>query len=142
MSETPRLFTVDEANRTLPLVRTIVEDLMAEHAAWREEVEHFEAAILDPSGEHGVEPEEAARARAAAQDHATRIDACLKELGEMGCLFKGFDGGLVDFLSLREDRPVYLCWRRGEDRVSHWHEVDGGFAGRRPIDAHLLSETT
>jgi hypothetical protein len=60
----------------------------------------------------------------------------------IGCLFKGFEGGLVDFLSLREDRPVYLCWRHGEDSVSHWHDVEGGFDGRRPIDAHLLSETT
>jgi len=37
---------------------------------------------------------------------------------------------------------VYLCWRHGEDAVSHWHEVEGGYEGRRPIDAHLLSETT
>jgi hypothetical protein len=30
---------------------------------------------------------------------------------------------------------VYLCWRFGEDRIGHWHELDGGFAGRRPLPA-------
>jgi hypothetical protein len=142
MPESPRLFTVDEANRTLPLVRPIVEDLLAEHAAWRLEIERYELVIATDPGEEGVEPEAATLARAAAEARAVRIDACLKELAEIGCLFKGFDGGLVDFLSLRDDRPVYLCWRRGESSVTHWHEVDGGFDGRRPIDDHLLSETT
>ena len=142
MPETPRLFTVDEANRTLPLVRPIVEDLLTEHAAWRAEIERYELAIATDPGEDGVEPAAAALARSAAEGRAVRIDACLKELAEIGCLFKGFDGGLVDFLSLRDDRPVYLCWRRGESSVTHWHEVDGGFDGRRPIDAHLLSEAT
>ncbi len=142
MAETPRLFTVDEANRTLPLVRPIVRDLLAEHAAWREEIEQFELAIATDPGEDGIESEVAALARTAAEAHAARIDACLRELAGIGCLFKGFDGGLVDFLSLREDQPVYLCWRHGESSVSHWHEIDGGFDGRRPIDAHLLSEAT
>jgi hypothetical protein len=142
MPDTPRLFTVDEANRTLPLVRPIVEDLLAEHAAWRAEIERYELAIATDPGEDGVEPQAAALARSAAEARAIRIDACLTELAGIGCHFKGFDGGLVDFLSLRDDRPVYLCWRRGESSVTHWHEMDGGFDGRRPVDAHLLSETT
>ena len=42
----------------------------------------------------------------------------------MGCVFKGFEAGLVDFYSLREDRPIFLCWRLGEERITHWHEID------------------
>jgi len=34
---------------------------------------------------------------------------------------------------------VFLCWRLGEDRISHWHEIDTGFSGRQPIDAAILS---
>lgn len=133
---------MDEANRTLPLVRRIVGELLAEHTAWREDVARFEVAITAQPSEEAGESEAAREARTAAEDHARRIDACLRELAGLGCLFKGFDGGLVDFLSLRDDRPVYLCWRLGEAEVSFWHEVDGGFEGRRTIDAHLLSETT
>ncbi len=146
MADEPRLFTVDEANRVLPLVRPIVADLLAVHAEWRHAVEQFELAIATDPGapivDEQAEPADVLAARLAAEAHATRIQELMTELAALGCIFKGFEGGLVDFLSLRDDRPVYLCWRQGEDSVSHWHELDGGFIGRRPIDAHLFSETT
>jgi hypothetical protein len=45
----------------------------------------------------------------------------------------------VDFYSLREDRPIFLCWKLGEDRITHWHEIDAGYSGRQPIDGAILS---
>ncbi|HUX86133.1 MAG TPA: DUF2203 family protein [Chloroflexota bacterium] len=41
--------------------------------------------------------------------------------------------GLVDFPAERDGRVVYLCWRRGEDQIHYWHELDAGFAGRQPL---------
>jgi hypothetical protein len=146
MTDAPRLFTVDEANRVLPLVRPIVRDLLAVHTEWRHAVEQFELAIaIDPGApteEAPVESPVALAARMAAEAHAVRIQELLGELAALGCSFKGFEGGLVDFLSLRDDHPVYLCWKHGEDSVSHWHDIDGGFGGRHPIDSHLFSEMT
>jgi hypothetical protein len=52
----------------------------------------------------------------------------------LGCLVKDLDTGLVDFLALREGEPVFLCWQLGEPRITHWHTVEGGFAGRQPIE--------
>jgi hypothetical protein len=74
--------------------------------------------------------------------HADRINRYLQELEAVGCVFKGFDAGLVDFYSLREDRPIFLCWKLGEERITHWHEIDAGFSGRQPIDGAILSATT
>ena len=74
--------------------------------------------------------------------HAEKINRYLHELEAVGCVFKGFEAGLVDFYSLRDDRPIFLCWRLGEDRITHWHEIDSGFAGRQPIDSAILSATT
>ncbi len=54
-------------------------------------------------------------------------------------MLKGFEVGLVDFYSLREDRPIFLCWKLGEERITHWHETDSGFAGRQPIAGAILS---
>jgi hypothetical protein len=62
----------------------------------------------------------------------------LQELEAIGCVFKGFDAGLVDFYSLREDRPVFLCWRLGEERIGFWHQIEAGFTGRQPIDGAIL----
>ena len=138
-----RLFTLEEAERTLPLVRRIVEDLVATYPAWRAGVAKYEAlseAVSAAGGaEHGETPAMLA-ARDEVTAHAVRIDGYLRELERIGCVFKGFDAGLVDFRSLREDRPIFLCWRLGEERITHWHEIDGGFEGRQPIDGAVLTE--
>jgi hypothetical protein len=135
----PKLFTLAEAERTLPLVRRIVADLMTEYPRWRAAVAQFELLTGGARADWG-ETGELVAARDAVTVAATRINAYLKELEAVGCVFKGFDAGLVDFYSLRDDRPVFLCWRMGEDRISHWHELDAGFGGRQPIDAALLTE--
>jgi hypothetical protein len=54
-------------------------------------------------------------------------------LEKMGCFVKDLDTGLVDFLSFFEGREIFFCWKIGENRVTHWHEVDSGFSGRKKI---------
>jgi hypothetical protein len=127
-----RLFTLAEAERTLPLVRGIVADLMSEYPRWRAAVGRFELLSAGARAEWGETPELAA-AREEVTAAAARINDYLKELEAIGCVFKGFDAGLVDFYTLREDRPVFLCWKMGEARIEHWHELDAGFTGRQPI---------
>ncbi|HET9293093.1 MAG TPA: DUF2203 domain-containing protein [Gemmatimonadales bacterium] len=141
MPENPRIFTVDEANRTLPLVRRIVHDLMVEHQAWRESLARFELVSAGVGPARGSVAEADALQRQVVA-HAGAIERYLAELETIGCLFKGFEAGLVDFYSLRADRLVFLCWREGEDGITYWHELEAGFAGRQPIDSHLLSGTT
>lgn len=54
-------------------------------------------------------------------------------LENMGCVVKDLDLGLVDFLSYHDGREVFLCWKLGEKTISHWHETNDGFLGRKPI---------
>ena len=70
---------------------------------------------------------------------AERINGYLGELSDIGCVFKGFDAGLVDFYSLLDDRLIFLCWRLDEPAVEHWHEIDSGFSGRHPLDPGILT---
>jgi len=133
-----KLFTIDEANRTLPLVRRIVHDLLEEYPRWRQAVARFEIITGGARADWG-ETRDLVAARDAVTGHAAQINQYLQELESVGCVFKGFDAGLVDFYTLREDRVVFLCWRLGEDRVTHWHELDAGFAGRQPIDPAAFS---
>jgi hypothetical protein len=131
-----RLFTLAEAERTLPLVRRIVADLMAEYPRWRAAVSRFELLSAGARADRG-ETTELIVSRQEVTASAARINDYLKELEAIGCVFKGFDAGLVDFYTLRDDRPVFLCWRMGEARIEHWHELDAGFGGRQRIDARL-----
>jgi hypothetical protein len=133
-----KLFSLREAERTLPLVRRIVQDLTQEYPAWRAAVSRFELLTGGARADWG-ETGELLAAREDVARHADRINHYLQELETVGCVFKGFDAGLVDFYSLREDRPIFLCWKLGEERITHWHEIEAGFSGRQPIDDAILS---
>jgi hypothetical protein len=133
-----KLFTLEEAQRTLPLVRRIVDDLTAEYPLWRAAVARFELLTGGARADAG-EPPELVAVREDVVRHADRINEYLQELEAIGCVFKGFEAGLVDFYSLRENRSIFLCWKLGEPRITHWHEIDAGFAGRQPVDAAILS---
>jgi len=132
-----RSFTVDEANRMLPLVRRIVSDAVRDYWRWQDTVREFEVAALRSSPDH---PDEAAeRLQSEATRLAEEIDGYLGELGELGVLFKGFDTGLVDFPGEVGGRPVLLCWQLGEDDVKFWHEESAGFIGRQPLPGLQVS---
>mgnify|MGYP001178996948 CR=1 FL=1 len=55
------------------------------------------------------------------------------ELESIGCFVKNLETGLVDFLSYFEGREIFFCWKLGETNVTHWHELDSGYTGRKKI---------
>ncbi|MGQ0642599.1 MAG: DUF2203 domain-containing protein [Gemmatimonadaceae bacterium] len=122
-----RTFTVEQANRMLPLVRRIVEDLVVAHGGWQQAVGQFEVASNAGAPDAEVFQRETERL-------AREIDGYLRELSELGVEFKGFEHGLIDFPSEFGGRPVYLCWKLGESSVAHWHDIDAGFAGRQQLE--------
>lgn len=123
-----RFFSLDEAERMLPLVRRIVADIVAEYEA----IEPLVARLDVVSGQES--PGDAADdIRARIEAGAARMDELVAELHELGCLFKGPREGLVDWYSYYAGRPVFLCWKRGEESIGWWHQVDAGFAGRQPV---------
>ena len=135
-----RIFTLEEAERTLPLLRRILTDLRTEYRVWQEALGDYELLSGGVRAED-EESEELVAARRAVTQSADRITEYLEEIEAIGCLFKGFDAGLVDFYTLREDRLVFLCWQVEELHITHWHEIDAGYAGRQPVDSTFLTTT-
>ena len=130
-------FSVEEANRTLPLVSRIVGDIVTQYAIWRDRVQQFDVLQASVSAE---QPEPRAVELQQELDALAReIDGYVRELSALGVEFKGFDMGLVDFPGELHGRPIYLCWRLGEPAVEHWHEVEAGFAGRQPLGTAAIS---
>ena len=130
-SRMERLFTVDEANRMLPLIRRIVSDAVRDYWRWQDKVHEFEVAALRSTVD---KPDEVAELlQIEVSRLAQEIDGYIEELNELGVLFKGFDSGLVDFPSEMDGRAVLLCWQLGEEGVHFWHERDAGFTGRQPL---------
>lgn len=138
MAKDAKVFTIESANRTLPLVRRIVSDIVAEHPRWRDLVAQYEVGAANSRPEWGETPEQLDLLRQI-DAVAERINGYVAELEAVGCLLKGFEQGLVDFNGHHEGRQICLCWRFGEDLVHHWHEVDAGFAGRQEITADFVA---
>lgn len=131
-----RLFTVDHANRTLPLVRRIVEDVVREHQRWQETIAELDAVVVEARTD--IPDLRLIALERRAQDIAREIDAFQTELESLGIQLKDRRIGLVDFPSELDGRRVLLCWRLGEPAVQYWHDEDAGYAGRRPLSPTLV----
>lgn len=130
-----KTFSIDQANRALPLVRRIVQDIVDDYARWQEMVKRLDVMAASA----GRDAAAVDRLQRDIQSAARAIDGYVRELTELGVEMKGFDVGLVDFPGEMGGRPVYLCWRLGESSVAHWHERDAGFAGRRPLTPNVVA---
>lgn len=129
----PRVFTIDEAAALLPRLREIlpeVQDQKRTLDVLRDELEEMGRAA---AGNGHFLAGDLNRKRREAQALAERLNKLIGEINEMGCELKGVEEGLIDFPAAREDRTVYLCWKLGEDRIEHWHELDTGFRDRQPL---------
>jgi hypothetical protein len=62
-----------------------------------------------------------------------RMEQAVRQIDAWGVTLRDIGTGLVDFPALVNGRPIWLCWKLGEEDVAHWHELDAGIAGRKPL---------
>ncbi len=138
-----KIFTPDEANATLPLVRAIVSDLVdlsRELTERRQRLAQLQvgkaANLRDPYHEELVQVHKDM------DQESMRLREYVAELRALGVEPKSGTEGLVDFPAMLNGRKVYLCWKLGESRVLFWHDLEAGFLGRQPLrpDNNFLSE--
>jgi len=132
-----KFFTVQQANQTLPLVRVIVQDivdLFREVQERRERVDRIKEARGSRRQEENVYSEELEQIEEEIEKDIERLKAFVDELQAIGVEFKDPMIGLVDFPTRMDGREAYLCWKLGEGEIGHWHELDGGYKGRRPLN--------
>lgn len=130
-----RVFTVAEANRTLPLVRRITQDIQETYTRFAEKAQRFHR--LWPEGGEGLSGPHREELEVLRDELERDQDALVgyqRELEKLGVLLKGPEQGLVDFPSDRDGRIVFLCWKLGEPEIAHWHEIEDGFSGRQPLE--------
>jgi hypothetical protein len=129
-----KLFTVEQANQALPLVRAIVKDLVDLSREVFERRQRLTSLQGNrPRTASDVYSEELRQVEQEVERDTERLQEFAEELRALGVEPKSGLEGLVDFPSMMDGRVVYLCWRLGEPEVLHWHELDAGFAGRQPL---------
>jgi hypothetical protein len=134
-----RTFTLDEAQSLLPvlesLLRTainakkVVDEADAEQQALQHRVFLNGGMFLD------IVP--LARRKAERAKAEQRIKDALAEIDSIGVQVKDLNIGLLDFPCEVEGQIILLCWKLGEKAITHWHGLQEGFAGRKPIDQRI-----
>ncbi len=134
-----KLFTVEEANRTLPLVSAIVSDITNLSRQVIERRHRLSQLTVGRNPNRSdLYVEELAEIEKDLERDTVRLQEYIAELRQLGVEPKGPDG-LVDFPAMMDGRLVYLCWKLGEPEVLFWHEIEDGFAGRQPLTADSVS---
>jgi hypothetical protein len=131
-----KLFSPERANALIPKVAPLVEEL------WRKRRDLAIKLLETDPVMRGIESARHARMATPRSpftpgrfsEQKAEIVRIMNRIESHGCIVKDIDLGLVDFPSMRDGRPVYLCWKAGEQRIEHWHGMDEGFADRKPLD--------
>jgi hypothetical protein len=104
-----KLFSADKANALIPVLEPLLREL------W----EKRRDVMRDRRRSRGF------------TELKAEIVRLINRIEAHGCVVKDIDLGLLDFPSMREGRPVYLCWKAGEVELTHWHGTDESFADRK-----------
>ncbi|MBK7104634.1 MAG: DUF2203 domain-containing protein [Ignavibacteriae bacterium] len=124
-----KYFTPEEANKTLPLVKKIVRDILDYS---------FELKTISDSVNGEIDENREA------QNLIRKTRGFINELEEIGCFYKdwNFNVGLVDFPSIINNEEVYLCWKSDEEKIIYYHGINEGFKGRKLIPEYYFEETS
>jgi hypothetical protein len=131
-----KTFTLDEAQSLLP----VLEALLKRAIDGKKAAEEIESGLTDLSrriylsGGMRVDVKEVSKQRAEMDAHLQRVRESIAEIDSIGVQVKDLEAGLLDFPCRLDDEVVLLCWRMGETSIEHWHTVESGFQGRKPVD--------
>lgn len=131
-----KTFTLEEAQSLLP----VLESLLKRAIEGRQAAQQVEEQLSELgrriylSGGMRVDVAGIAKQRAEMEAHLQRVRESISEIDSIGVQVKDLDSGLLDFPCKVDDQVVLLCWRMGESAIEHWHTMEDGFKGRKPLD--------
>jgi hypothetical protein len=142
MSE--RTFTLKEAQTLLPVLQSLLRTAIDGKKSIEEIESELQALAhrIFLNGGTFVNVVHFARRKAEREKTLQRVKDAVAEIHATGVQVKDLDIGLLDFPCVVGEETVLLCWKIGEDSITHWHGVDEGFAGRKPLDDRILRAGT
>ncbi|MGA2696839.1 MAG: DUF2203 domain-containing protein [Terriglobales bacterium] len=134
-----RTFTLDEAQSLLP----VLESLLRTSIEGKKLIETVDEEFQDLAhrvflrGGLSVNIVQVARRKAERERAILKTKDAMAEIDSIGVQVKDLDIGLLDFPCEVDGQIILLCWKLGEQGITHWHGTDEGFAGRKPIDERI-----
>ena len=134
-----RTFSLDDAQMLLPVLESLLRRAMETKKRVEEIEQQFQKTNYRIFLLGGVEPDIRALARLRAEsDKAVQVFKDTRgEIEATGVQVKDLDVGLLDFPCVVDKEVILLCWKLGEEKITHWHGIEEGFAGRKPIDERI-----
>jgi hypothetical protein len=123
-----KYFSVEEANRLIPQLTVIVEELRRSRQRLVDQRPAAQVVAQKSRGNGG-----GGEASTYLQEYSKTFGRGLMRLEALGVVLKDVDRGLLDFPHWREGREVYLCWEFGEKQIDYWHDIDSSYDGRQPL---------
>lgn len=137
--------TLDEANALIGLIGPAVGRIVTLASDLQSRYERLTAIPALRRERHPLYRDELADIEAGLHRDLEKLRTWVAELARQGAIVKSATQGIVDFFSRHDGRDIFLCWRLGEPRIEFWHEIEAGFAGRRPVcelfDSPMKSST-
>ena len=134
-----RTFTLEEAQSLLP----VLESLLRTSIDGKKLIESVDAELQETAhrvflnGGMFLNVVHLARRKAEREKTIHRVRDAMAEIDAIGVQVKDLDIGLLDFPCKVDGKIVLLCWKLGEQGITHWHGTEEGFAGRKPIDERI-----
>ena len=134
-----RTFTLEEAKSLLPVLESLLRGAIKGKALIEEVDNELQATAhrVFLAGGMLLNVVHLARRKAEREKALQRVKDAVAEIDATGVQVKDLDMGLLDFPCRVEGETVLLCWKLGEADITHWHGVEEGFAGRKPIDDRI-----
>ena len=128
------LYTREEANSVLPWLTLVLKQIIK----CRVDIKQHKNDLLilvqqTRSNGQDSKEEDIAKVQSDIDLSQSESDQLMRELTDKHIILRDIGRGLVDFLSLRNNVEVYLCWCLGEENVDFWHDVNEGFPSRKPL---------
>ncbi|TFE26348.1 DUF2203 domain-containing protein [Cohnella luojiensis] len=128
-------FTLEEANALLPQLKEDLRQLQL----LAEQIEHHNLKLQKIKVNH-----EQRSIAHAGQDPFFELESKLdfmqmeanlliNNFARKGVLLKMINPGLIDFPSVLEGEDILICWKEGEERITHYHGWHDGFMGRKQL---------
>jgi hypothetical protein len=117
------------ANERLAELRPLLEGLRDD----RDAIARSQLRLAELAGSDGDRERLVREERQALKSTVERMESAVRRIDGWGVTLRDIGSGLIDFPALANGRPIWLCWKLGEDDIGWWHELEAGVAGRRPL---------
>lgn len=131
-----KIFTIDEANALLPQLKEdllMLQMLAAQFEKQYVELQKEKSLHQQLKFGAGVDNDPFFEAEGKLEFMRVEADLLVANFSRKGVILKMVNPGLLDFPAVVDGESVLICWKEGEERISHYHGWNDGFMGRKSL---------